>query len=372
MATTKRTRAAAAAARQAESKERAAELTNARRATQVAAQQKRKEKRSAEQKKKAEAEEKKRASPASKAKASPATKGKAKRKLTPVQMAALEKGKAASEKGKKMTSPATKKKATTKKKTKKKPLPQKKLTCAAEMAGMKNNHVRLAQQKAQRDADAAWILEAERHLEESESKSKDEEQSESKNFKPVEPIDPAIQQLIHETEKHHLSDNCRRNHRHRIKRMTEFWKQSDNVPNSCVQKVVRVVPPDECNNASNWFCANRPWVGPFKEDLHCGNMSSDCHKAFLGEVKIKDDGDCRSADDMRKFRDAIMWGAKTAKQFTPSMFCGDIKTFHKACREKHTNAGKKGDAQDTAADPVTLALDKKLLEWSLDWNDICA
>ena len=82
-------------------------------------------------------------------------------------------------------------------------------------------------------------------------------------------------------------------------RMTDFWKESDKAPNSCVKKVVGAVPPDEFNNESNWFCADWPRVKPFKEDLYCGNMSSNCCKDFLGEVKIKDNGSHWLADDMR-------------------------------------------------------------------------
>ena len=67
-----------------------------------------------------------------------------------------------------------------------------------------------------------------------------------------------------------------------------------------------------------------------------------------------------------------MWGAKTAKQFTPSAFHGDVETFHKAHKKQHADAGKKGDAMDTAADPMTSALHEKLLQWSLDENDIHA
>ena len=309
-------------------------------------------------KRKAE-EEKKRALAAMTKKPAPATKkkamasGKAKRKLTPVQTAA------SASKGKKVTSPATKKKTT-------KRAPQKKLTYAAEMAGMKNNHVRLAQWKALWDAETQQILEAERCLEESKSESNEQQQPKD------EPLDPAIQELIHETEKHHLSDDCRKNHRHRIRRMTEFWKQSDKAPDGCVERAVRKVPRDEHNNKSNWFHANEPRVGPFKEDLHCDETSADCCKQFLREIMIKKDRDYRSADDVGKFRDAIMWGAKTAKQFTPPTFCGDIEIFHKAHRKKHANARKRGNAQDTAADPVTSALCKKLLEWSLDENNVCA
>ena len=113
---------------------------------------------------------------------------------------------------------------------------------------MHNNHARMAQQKALWDAETQQILEEERWLEESES---EEEQSED--------VHPEIQHQIHETEKHHLSDTHRRDHRHRMKRMMEFWKQSDKVPNSCVQRAVREVPLDECNNKSNWHHADYPW-----------------------------------------------------------------------------------------------------------------
>ena len=358
MATTKRTRADAAAKRMAEQKERAATEVQGRRAAQVVEGQKRKEKKKDEEKKASPATTKKPAlaattkkatkkpaPPSSKKPAPPATKnkaskGKAKRKLTPLQI----------------------QKKATKKKPRNNNDNQPRVSCAAEMAATKNNHVGMAQQKALWDADVARILEEERRLEESESESNDEE----------EPLDPDIQHQIHETEKHHLSDNCRRDCGHRIRRMMEFWKQSDKAPNGCVERAVRKVPLSECNNESNWFCANRPRVGPFKEDLCHDKTSADCCKHFLGAIMIKEDGDCRLMDDVRKFRDAIMWGAKTAKQFTPPAFHGDIETFHKACRKKHANAGKKGDAQDTAADPITLALCEKPLEWSLDENDIHA
>ena len=124
--------------------------------------------------------------------------------------------------------------------------------------------------------------------------------------------------------------------------MIEFWKQSDKVPKSYIQRAVRKVPRSEYKNESNWFYANRPRVGPFKEDLRYDKISPDYYKHFITEIMIKEDGNHRLADNVRKFRDAIMWGAKTAKQFTPSAFHGDIETFHKAFKKKHANARKKG------------------------------
>ena len=73
---------------------------------------------------------------------------------------------------------------------------------------------------------------------------------------------------------------------------------------------------------------------------------------------------------MRKYRDAIMWGAKTAKQHLPVDFYELIERFHKGYQREHADARKKGEAMDTAADPISGALCKKLLWWSLDENNI--
>ena len=72
---------------------------------------------------------------------------------------------------------------------------------------------------------------------------------------------------------------------------------------------------------------------------------------------------------MRKCRDAIMWGAKTAKRHLPADFYELIERFHKGYKREHADAGKKGEAMDTAADPISIALHKKLLQWALNENN---
>ena len=85
---------------------------------------------------------------------------------------------------------------------------------------------------------------------------------------------------------------------------------------------------------------------------------------------MSDSGNHRLADDMRKHRDAIMWGAKTAKQHLPVDFYEDNEHFHKGCQREHADARKKGEAMNTAADPISVALHKKLLQWALDESDV--
>ena len=161
---------------------------------------------------------------------------------------------------------------------------------------------KLARDRAKNAATARELQERERRLEEETETECDEEE------KPIK-----VQQLIHDTERHHMGDACRRDCRNRIKRMMAFWKQSDQVPNGHVQRAVQKVPLGECNKEQNWFHANQPQVGPFKEDLHCDNASADHCSHFLASIKTLDNGNCGLADDMRKCCDAVMWGAKTAK-----------------------------------------------------------
>ena len=99
-------------------------------------------------------------------------------------------------------------------------------------------------------------------------------------------------------------------------------------------------------------------------------MSADHCLCHLGSIKTSPGGNHRSADDMRKHRDAMMWGAKTAKQHTPPDFHELIERFHKGHKREHADARKKGDTLDAAADPILMALCEKLLQWALDENNV--
>ena len=60
------------------------------------------------------------------------------------------------------------------------------------------------------------------------------------------------------------------------------------------------------------------------------------------------------------------------REVTPPTFFHDIETHHKAHKKARADAQEKGDAKDTAANPVNVALHKKLLEWALNENDMFA
>ena len=92
----------------------------------------------------------------------------------------------------------------------------------------------MTQQKAILHVQAHQTIEEKRQLEES---------SDTESEKSKDEVHPEIQHRIHETEKHHFKTIAGKLQTQN-QRMTDFLKESDKAPNSCVQKVVGAVPPD--------------------------------------------------------------------------------------------------------------------------------
>ena len=59
-------------------------------------------------------------------------------------------------------------------------------------------------------------------------------------------------------------------------------------------------------------------------------MDSDWYKYFLADAQRLPNGRLASDTHIRKYRDAVMWGAKISKQCLPLMFRMEIQSFHKS------------------------------------------
>jgi hypothetical protein len=124
-------------------------------------------------------------------------------------------------------------------------------------------------------------------------------------------LPPDLNEKYDETTKHDMSDACRVNYRQRIARIIKFWKTGD--PEYYTVGVCQVTLEDLQDVTRHYF-------GRFKEDLIYTGMNSEFLKHFLVTVKWKKDGKLKGVDDLRKYKDAIMWGAKTAGQRLPTSF----------------------------------------------------
>ena len=93
-------------------------------------------------------------------------------------------------------------------------------------------------------------------------------------------------------------------------------------------------------------------------------------KAFLAFKKRKANGKCSSHVQLRKYNDAILWGAKTSHQRLPLSYYEEMEKFLVAFKKETTVAKKDGMLDEQEADPITWTLFRKILQWALDRKNI--
>ena len=81
-------------------------------------------------------------------------------------------------------------------------------------------------------------------------------------------------------------------------------------------------------------------------------------------VKIK------SVTDIRKYKDAIMWGAEMKKQLLPLIFYSKIENFVGSYKKEVTNERFKGNFDKETCNPIPYTLYCLVLNWALDANNI--
>jgi hypothetical protein len=95
----------------------------------------------------------------------------------------------------------------------------------------------------------------------------------------------------------------------------------------------------------------RYYFGCYKEDLVYTGMNSEFLKHFLVKIMWKHDGKLKGVDDLRKYKDAIMWGAKSASKRLPISFYKMIDKFLGGFKKEHIAEKKKGNVDENSAGP---------------------
>jgi hypothetical protein len=165
-----------------------------------------------------------------------------------------------------------------------------------------------------------------------------------------------------ETTQFAMSNKCRRNYRQRLARIIRFWKAED--PEYYAVGVQKVAA-DDLNDATKYF-----FSGHFTEDLIYAGLNEQFVLHFLVSTKEKENGKLKSVEDIRKYKDAIMWGATEACERLPTSFYEMVDNFLSGYKKEWTSAKKKGNVEEVSADPIPMPLYKLLLKWALDSNNI--
>jgi len=129
-----------------------------------------------------------------------------------------------------------------------------------------------------------------------------------------------------------MENKTRRDHRCRIVMTSTFCKE--NCPEHYVVGVIQVSNSDLKNPTKFYF--NRS-----KEDLVGTGLNIVMIKWYLMSTMAKANGNVKSLQDVRKYKNAILWGAKVAGQRLPTSFCEEIDV-HSCCQlRKVVHKGKK-------------------------------
>ena len=159
------------------------------------------------------------------------------------------------------------------------------------------------------------------------------------------------------------TDSCRKDYRSRIARTIKFWAVE------CTEYfqigVIDVPPSDLSDDTKYYFQKHK------KDLVYSGlNVKFVLHFLMSNKHKKDDPKKLKSIEDMRKYKDAIMWGAKVVGQRLPTVFYEEMDKFNAAYKKEIARAKKEGKVDETSADPIPFALYERILQWALESNNM--
>ncbi|CAB9498884.1 unknown protein (Partial), partial [Seminavis robusta] len=107
-----------------------------------------------------------------------------------------------------------------------------------------------------------------------------------------------------------------------------------------------------------------------KIDLIYAGLNVQYVLRFLFEQKKKQNGNLKTHGELRKYKDAILWGAKVAKQRLPRSFYEEMDTFLQSYKKEFAQAKKQGSVDEQEADPITFSLYSLILDWAVESNNV--
>ena len=176
--------------------------------------------------------------------------------------------------------------------------------------------------------------------------------------------DGALRAKVNATMAHGLSEGTKKNYCNRIKTIINYWKE--HFP-AYYRVGVRQLTAAEIDADHLYYYGKT-------EDLKYDGLNVNYFLYFLANYEEKDGGVLKGPDEMRKYRDAILWGSKTAKKALPSDFYKDADTYLAAYRKKIAGMKKEGGnvVDKRATDPIRFPVYCLLLRRAVEANNVFA
>ena len=173
-------------------------------------------------------------------------------------------------------------------------------------------------------------------------------------------IDGELNEAVQETIALGMNPKTRKDYRRRIAKIIKFFKES--LP-EYYRVGVRQLQEDEIADTTRYMFGQ-------KEDLIYTGINAQFLIVFLSSTDKRADGKLKSFEDVRKYRDSVLWGAKVAGERMPSQLYESLDTYLGAYKKKFASAKKQGNVDAFSTDPIPIAVYRLLLQWSVETNNI--
>lgn len=170
---------------------------------------------------------------------------------------------------------------------------------------------------------------------------------------------------INETNTKEMDDKTRKEYRNRIRHIYRWWME--NYP-EYFENGTCVLSQEEKEDRVKFHHTN-------DRDIIYTGLNVSFVMAFLSFKKTKTvlpDGTkiLSSNSDIKKYNDAIKWGAKRAGQALPSSYYAQIESFILSYKKEHQQAQKEGRTDEQEADPITSTLFRMICFWAVEEGNI--
>jgi len=174
------------------------------------------------------------------------------------------------------------------------------------------------------------------------------------------------QDAIDDTEEKQMDDKCRKDYRNRINEIINFL--TEHYPEYAENGVVVLSAEDKADKKQFHWRNDR--------DLVYTGLNWKMIKAFLARKKAKEtvNGEITkyiSCSHMRKYDDAIKWGAKVKGKTLPRAYFQEIsEKFIPAYKKEFASKKKEGKTDERDADPICCTLFQMICRWAIEEGNI--
>lgn len=165
-----------------------------------------------------------------------------------------------------------------------------------------------------------------------------------------------------------IDEKTKRNYRNRIQRIILFWKEEfPTYYNDGVRK----------NTSKEMADPKLFFYNKYSEDIVYETLNVNLVLEFLGSAKYKvnqdgtTDGKTVGYDNLRKYRDALVFGASVRGARLPVSF-QEVSSFLSSYRLESAEARKLGNVVETKSDPIPSQVLKYILKWCVEDGNLTA